>query len=104
MPRTTRWVYGQGEFEIKNLINQVKKLVFGNFLNKDLIVSVCPPYGYGEPTTYMRKHIYMHPPHIVFNNHFYGDNVLDYAGKWGFGLTQTCHHKKSGGVEELHPS
>ncbi len=59
-----------------------------------MIVSVPPPSGYGEPVTYIRRRIYTRLPHIVCDNHFSGDNVLDYVGKRGFGLTQTCRRDR----------
>ncbi len=79
-----------GKFEIKNLINQVNRLVVGNAPEEALTVTIPPPSGYGEATTYVRRCIYSHPPHITCDNHFSGNNVLDYAGRNGFGITQTC--------------
>jgi hypothetical protein len=77
-------------FEIKNLIDQVEKLVVRNAPDKELDMSIPPPLGYGDPTIYRRRRIYSRPPHITCNNHFLGDNILDYAGQKGFGITQTC--------------
>jgi hypothetical protein len=48
------------------------------------------PSGYGEARRYVRRRIYSHPPHITCDNYFSGNNVLDYAGRKGFGITQTC--------------
>ncbi len=57
----------KGMFEIKNLIDQVEKLVVGNAPNKELDVSIPPPLGYGDPTIYRRRHVYSRPPHnLVF--------------------------------------
>jgi hypothetical protein len=80
----------KGMFEINNLIDQVEKLVFGNAPDEELDVSIPPPLGYGDPMIYRRRCIYSHPLHITCNNHFLGDNVLDYAGQEGFRITQTC--------------
>ena len=80
----------KGKFEIKYLIDHAEKLVVGNAPDEDLQVMVSPPSGQGEPTTYMRRRIYTRPPHITCDNHFSGDNFLDYAGERGFGITQTC--------------
>ena len=80
----------EGKFEIKNLIDQLDKLVVGRVASEELKTSVPPPSGYGEPTTYRKRCIYPRPPHITCDNHFSGDNVLDYAGEKGFGITQTC--------------
>jgi hypothetical protein len=84
----------EGKFEIKYLIDQVEKLVVGNASDEDLTFTVPPPSGFGEPTTYTRRRIYSCPPHITCDNHFSGDNVLDYAGGKGFGITQTCRRDR----------
>jgi hypothetical protein len=55
---------------------------------------VPPPSGHGVLTSYTRRRIYLHPPHITCDNHFSGDNVLDYAGERGFGITQTCRRDR----------
>ena len=39
-----------------------------------------------------RKKIYSRLPHIVVDNHFSGENVMEYIGKKGFGITTTRHH------------
>ena len=53
----------EGKFELKELIDQVDKLVVGNAPNEDLMFTVPPPLGFGQPTTYMRRRIYSCPPH-----------------------------------------
>ncbi len=80
----------EGKFEIKYLIDHAEKLVVGNAPDDDLQVMVSPPSGQGEPTIYIRRRIYTRPPDITCDNHFSGDNVLDYAGERGFEITQTC--------------
>jgi hypothetical protein len=80
----------EGKFEIKYLIDHIEKLVVGNAPNEELNVVLCPPSGHGESTSYTRRRIYLRPPHITCDNHFSGDNVLDYAGERGFGITQMC--------------
>ena len=82
------------KFEIKYLIDHIEKLVVGNAPNDELNVVVRPPSGHGESTSYTRRRIYLRPPHITCDNHFSGDNVLDYAGERDFGITQTCHRDR----------
>ena len=67
-------------------------------------MSIPPPLGYGDPTIYRRRRVYSRPPHITCDNHFSGDNVLDYAGWKGFGITQTCRQDRfpEGLKEYLH--
>ncbi len=59
------------KFEIKNLINQVDKLVVGNVPEDNLTVTIPPPSGYGEAMTDVRRRIYLRPPHITCDNHFF---------------------------------
>jgi hypothetical protein len=94
----------KGMFAIKNLIDQVEKLVVRNAPNKELDMSIPPPSGYGDPMIYRRRRVYSRPPHITCNNHFLGDNVLVHAGWKGFGITQTCRWDQSpkGLKEYLH--
>jgi hypothetical protein len=40
--------------------------------------------------TVPKKKIYAKCPHITANNHFLGENVMDYIKKNGFGPTTTC--------------
>ena len=59
----------EGKFEIKNLIDQLNKLVVGRVASEELKTSVPPPSGYGEPTTCRKRCIYPRPPHITCDNH-----------------------------------
>ena len=94
----------EGKFEIKNLIDQLEKLVVGRVASEELNTTVPPPSGYGKPTTYRKRCIYPQPPHITCDNHFSGDNVLDYAGERGFSIAQTCRRDRypEGLKEYLH--
>ncbi len=46
------------------------------------------PTGIGFEKFKMRK-IYPVPPHIVADNHFLGDKVMDWLGREGYGATMT---------------
>ena len=41
-----------------------------------------------------KKKIYSARPHIVADNHFSGEQVMDYIGKNGFGITTTCRRDR----------
>ena len=85
----------EGKFEIKHLIDQIEKLVVGGGATDDeLNVSIPPPSGSGTPAVYWKRQIYSRPPHLTCDIHFSGDNVLDYAGSKGFGITQTCRRDR----------
>ena len=85
----------EGKFEIKHLIDQIEKLVVGGGATDDeLNVSIPPPSGSGTPAFYWKRQIYSRPPHLTCDIHFSGDNVLDYAGSKGFGITQTCRRDR----------
>ena len=36
------------------------------------------------------RKLYSQIPHSPWDNHFSGDQIMDYAGEHGFGLTMTC--------------
>jgi hypothetical protein len=55
----------KGMFKIKNLIDQVEKLVVGNAPDEELDMSIPPPSGYGDLMIYRRRRIYSRPPHIT---------------------------------------
>jgi hypothetical protein len=55
----------EGMFEVKNLIDQVEKLVVGNAPSEELDVSIPPPLGYEDPRIYRRRRVYSRPPHIT---------------------------------------
>ena len=44
----------------------------------------------GKEYTVPKKKIYTALPHIVADNHFSGENVMEYIGSKGFGITTTC--------------
>jgi hypothetical protein len=48
----------------------------------------------GKEYTVPKKKIYAKRPHITADNHFSGENVMDYIGKIGFGITTTCCHDR----------
>jgi hypothetical protein len=79
-------------------------LVDEQALDNNLIFTESPPNLCKPPTTYTRRHIYSSPPHITCDNHFSGDNVLDYASEREFGITQTCRRDRflEGLKEYLH--
>ena len=56
--------------------------------------TIPPPSGIGEAIKYRKTPIYSQPPHIVCDNHFSGDNMLDYAGRKGYGITQTMRRDR----------
>jgi hypothetical protein len=44
----------------------------------------------GKEYTVPKKKIYSKHPHLTANNHFSGENVMDYIGKNGLDITNTC--------------
>jgi hypothetical protein len=44
----------------------------------------------GKEYTVPKKKIYAKRPHITAKNNFSGENVMDYIGKNGFGITTNC--------------
>lgn len=48
----------------------------------------------GKEYTVPKKKIYSKLPHIVADNHFSGENVMQFIGSKGFGITTTCHRDR----------
>jgi len=48
----------------------------------------------GKEYTVPKKKIYKQRPHIVADNHFSGENVMEYIGQQGFGITTTCRRDR----------
>ena len=48
----------------------------------------------GKQYTVPKKKIYTACPHIVADNHFSGENVMQYIGTKGFGITTTCRRDR----------
>ena len=40
------------------------------------------------------KKLYMQKPHFTWDNYFSGDQIMDYAGEQGFGMTMTCRRDR----------
>ena len=66
----------QGPNEVRLILNKLKPMIKNN-----------SRMG-GE------KQIYRSEPHGTWDNYFSGDNIMDYAGKKGFGLTMTCRRDR----------
>jgi len=48
----------------------------------------------GKEYSVPKKKIYAKLPHIVADNHFSGENVMEYIGRRGFGITTTCRRDR----------
>ena len=46
----------------------------------------------GEPSVDGVKKIFTAKPHQVWDNYFSGDQIMDWMGEQGYGVTMTCHH------------
>ncbi len=40
-----------------------------------------------------RRQIFTEKPHSTWDNFFSGDDINDWIGQGGFGVTMTCQHK-----------
>ena len=81
--------FGQeGPVEMLFLLNLIDSKVEGR--TNDL--STYEVYdAFGAVTTYINKVIYSSHPHITADNHFSGENVLEYGGEMGVGLAIITH-------------
>ena len=82
----------QGPAEVHALCEDVLKLVKGVEVDSDKVVM--HNLIRGKEYTVPRKKIYTACPHIIADNHFSGENVMEYIGKKGFGITTTCRRDR----------
>ena len=68
----------EGPFEVKMIVDHLKPLIVGN----------------PQHPTDKRKQIFSEHPHLCADNHFSGDNVMDYLGKNGFKGMFTCRRDR----------
>ena len=89
----------EGQYEMYNILNQVDCMVSSTAQS---YVTFRTPSNKIE--RYPIPKIYPTHPHIVADNHFSGDNVLNHAGRMGCGLTMTTRRDRfsSGLKEYLH--
>ena len=52
------------------------------------------PHPSGKLLKYKKKRIFSRAPHIVADNYFSGEHVLDYVGRKGFGMTGTIRRDR----------
>ena len=87
-----------GQSEVIMMVEMLDKLIVGT--------AVQPTTTLMHPTTgveevYLQKKIYTKPPHIVADNFFTSDLLMDYMGERGYGMTGTCAKNRI--PEELKP-
>ena len=81
----------QGPSEVYHLSRTIDALVVNNDgdpTDRGVVVSIQKPTGIGV-SEYKMKKIYPKPPHIVADNHFSGDAVMNMLGRKGYGCTMT---------------
>ena len=94
----------EGKFELWYLMNQVSDLLIKPTPEADVTFQVPTASGVGAGQSFSKRRIYRQGPHITVDNHFSGDDILDDAGKQGFGLTMTVRRDRlaTGLKEHLH--
>jgi len=80
----------EGPSEVDNLCEEIKHMVEGVEKSSVSIMN----YIDGKEYTVPKKKIYKQRPHIVADNHFSGENVMEYIGQQGFGITTTCRRDR----------
>lgn len=97
----------QGPAEVFALVQSIDKLLQSSEPRTEREQMVLPnPSGQGE-RVFSLKPVYKKPPHLVADNHFSGDEVMEFLGSKGYGATMTnrrdrfpdglkpyLHHKK----------
>ncbi len=73
-----------------DLVTMLNSLIVSENSTKRETNEIQNPTGIGFEKFKMRK-IYPVPPHIVADNHFLGDEVMDWLERKGYGTTMTNH-------------
>lgn len=84
----------QGPAEVHYLCEDVIQMLQGPSANSnEMTVTMCNQMT-GKEYSVPKKKIYKKLPHIVADNHFSGENVMQYIGSKGFGMTATCRRDR----------
>ena len=78
----------QGPSEIVDLVMSIDSLIVNGESSEREVHEIQNPTGNGVDK-YKMKRIYEQPPHIVADNHFSGEEVIDLLGRKGYGATMT---------------
>ena len=85
----------EGSAEIVQMVKEIDKLIQQNNRDSqddDMFTSV--PHPSGKLLRYQKKAIFPRPPHLVADNYFSGEHVMDFIGKKGYGMTCTCRRDR----------
>lgn len=83
----------EGPSEIHHMVNVILTYIKGNDVNPTEFVETIAHPG-GKIVHYKRKQVFSNAPHIVADNYFSGEHVLDYVGKHGLGFTSTIRRDR----------
>ena len=84
----------EGPAEIVQMINEIEKLIPGRRDPDHADMGLIVPHPSGKLIRYQRKAIFASTTHIIADNYFSGENVMDYVGRRGFGMTCTCRRDR----------
>lgn len=89
----------QGPSEIYHFVNDISTMVKGykDSDGRPATVLICNrAHTTKSPQSYLvpMKQIFQKPPHFTTDNHFSGDNVMEFIGERGFGITMTCRRDR----------
>ena len=80
----------EGPAEMVQMVSQIDRLLVQDNYNEVEMMKDGP----GTLHEYKMKPIYTQKPHITADNYFSGDNVMDYLGERGYGMTCTCRRDR----------
>jgi hypothetical protein len=87
----------QGPAEVHYLCEEIRTMLQTDSSNNDQTVVAASNYAHAngrQDYTIPKKKIYAELPHITADNHFSGENVMEYIGQRGFGITTTCRRDR----------
>jgi hypothetical protein len=78
----------QGPSEVVDLVMSINSLIVNGESTEREVTEIQNPTG-NSVDKYRMKKIYQTPPHIVADNHFSGEEVMDLLGRKGYGTAMT---------------
>ena len=78
-----------GQSEVTMLVGQIDTLLQSTAMDQSSTIIINNPSG-ANKLEFKLKKIYSKPPHLVADNYFSSDMLMDWLGKKGYGMTATC--------------
>jgi hypothetical protein len=84
----------EGPAEIVQMVDAIDNLIKGKLDTDHDDMFTLLPHPSGKIIWYKKTAIFTRPPHLIADNYFSGEHVMDFIGKKGYGITCTCRRDR----------